>query len=143
MKMKTTILVILSVIVVAVLIYLSNSKHDGSNPQMSSAVTFYRPSIEAGTDSAYHLVVFSTTQSYGRSVKPNGDTTKIGKYIDGFYKLDIANDVFGYDTSLITFVGNKIIAKKVGNTKVILRLPNKLDTLEVTVERIESIFCIH
>jgi hypothetical protein len=114
--------------------------HYRSISAWSEEEVHYQVKVVPAPDSTYRVVVFAPKTSHQTGITWLGDSVQIGRYNDAFYRLRAEGDLFGFDTSIISVSGNRLIPHRAGTSPLYVRLPAGIDTLSVTVEATLAVY---
>jgi len=98
----------------------------------SPRVVDYEVEIVHTLDSTYAIMVRASAFSKLKVTRA-GDSSTVIKYDDGFFMVK-SEDVFGYDSSIVRIARNKVKPLQTGTCQLLVRLPTRIDTSEVTVK---------
>jgi len=64
----------------------------------------------------------------------NGDSSTECRISDGFGPPVGPGDISGFDSSIISITGNQVNPIRVGRSMMLVKLPNRIDTLDLHVK---------
>jgi len=100
--------------------------------EWSAPIVTYRVEIVHALDSTYRIIVHTSSSSKLKMVR-TGDSSMAIRYDDGFLSIK-PGDIYDYDSSLVKITGNKKFPLQIGTSRMLVRLPTRIDTSIVRVE---------
>jgi hypothetical protein len=146
---RKSIIIILASITIFIILYLLSSEEFlpwlryRSITQWSNETNVYRSEISIAPDSNYRLFAHYSGNSQRVLIPWFGDSIDVLRHQDGIITDIPSKNIKGYDTSILTLSGDQILPHKVGKTRFIIYFKNGIDTLEVEVEKKQSVFAVH